>query len=405
MTALREAAIPPSPASRADTDWVSIAILWFAGIAAAMQFAKFSVAFESLQAQYRADSTQMGFALSVVGVTGLIFGVSAGVLAGRIGHRRVLLAALTLGAALSLVQAASPPVPILILSRLIEGVSHLGIVVAAPTMIMLASAHRHQSMAMAIWGTFFGVAFALMGWLGPMILDASGIPALFGGHAALMILLTLGILRSPQPGGAAGASAPSPEALSVKSFLRENLLVYTSARTMFPGVIFLFHTCMFIALLTFVPRLTSDHTTTALLLIGLPLVSIGGTFLAGAISQYALKPQTLVIVAFASVACLSVAASMVVHLPGVFALTAMALLLASGIIQGASFAAIPHLTRAASDQARANGAVAQLGNLGATVGPPAFAMAIGSGGAAGMVWLVLLLCIGGAVSGALARRL
>ena len=51
-------------------------------------------------------------------------------------------------------------------------------------------------------------------------------------------------------------------------------------------------------------------------------------------------------------------------------LAAFALAGAMGIVQGASFAAIPQLNHSAEDRARASGAVAQLGNLGTTTGTP-----------------------------------
>ena len=43
------------------TNWLSVAILWWAGIAAAMQFAKLSVAFEEIKTQYGASTIEMGF--------------------------------------------------------------------------------------------------------------------------------------------------------------------------------------------------------------------------------------------------------------------------------------------------------------------------------------------------------
>jgi nitrate/nitrite transporter NarK len=116
------------------------------------------------------------------------------------------------------------------------------------------------------------------------------------------------------------------------------------------------------------------------------------------------KPQTLVVVAYAMVAALSALVALLAGQGAAFAAAAIALLLVSGVIQGASFATIPHLTKTAGDQARANGAVAQLGNLGATVGPPVFAAVIGRQGATGLIWLVVVICAGGVLSGAIARK-
>src|SRR5271170_575644 len=97
---------------KARTNWLSIFVLMLSGIGAAMQFAKFSVAFDALTTLYSASPTLVGLALSIVGAVGLIFGVVAGVLTGHIGYRRVLIAALIVGALSSAVQALLPPMPV-----------------------------------------------------------------------------------------------------------------------------------------------------------------------------------------------------------------------------------------------------------------------------------------------------
>jgi MFS transporter, AAHS family, 3-hydroxyphenylpropionic acid transporter len=47
------------------TNWFIVIILWLAGIAAAMQFAKFSFAFDFLINQYNVSSFWGGLSLSV----------------------------------------------------------------------------------------------------------------------------------------------------------------------------------------------------------------------------------------------------------------------------------------------------------------------------------------------------
>ncbi len=54
---------------------------------------------------------------------------------------------------------------------------------------------------------------------------------------------------------------------------------------------------------------------------------------------------------------------------------------ALGIVQGASFSAIPELNATPEDRARAAGAIAQLGNLGTTTGTPVLAATLAAGAA------------------------
>jgi hypothetical protein len=65
---------------------------------------------------------------------------------------------------------------------------------------------------------------------------------------------------------------------------------------------------------------------------------------------------------------------------------------ALGIVQGASFAAIPELNPSPEARARAAGAVAQLGNLGTTTGTPVLAALLASAGPPGLALAASGLC-------------
>lgn len=83
---------------------------------------------------------------------------------------------------------------------------------------------------------------------------------------------------------------------------------------------------------------------------------------------------------------------------------ALVLAAALGIVQGASFAAIPQLNAGEGGRSLAAGAVAQLGNLGATTGTPLLAALIAGFGAAGVVGFAVPLCLGGIVLHSLQAR-
>jgi predicted MFS family arabinose efflux permease len=81
-----------------------------------------------------------------------------------------------------------------------------------------------------------------------------------------------------------------------------------------------------------------------------------------------------------------------------------ALAAALGLVQGASFAAVPQLNPGAADQARANGAMAQMGNIGNTLGTPALA-AVGllGGYQAILVTTIAIMSLGAVLHGVMAR--
>ena len=77
-------------------------------------------------------------------------------------------------------------------------------------------------------------------------------------------------------------------------------------------------------------------------------------------------------------------------------LPCIALFAALGLVQGASFASIPELNPDAADQALANGALAQAGNLGNACGTPLL-LALLAGGGLGVTIAVVAGCYAAAL--------
>lgn len=108
----------------------------------------------------------------------------------------------------------------------------------------------------------------------------------------------------------------------------------------------------------------------------MPLVSIAVSMTLGVVLLRYISAVNVVIAGFAASALCMVWLWAVPA--GVFACLALAA--AMGLIQGASFAAVPQLNTGAQAQTQANGAMAQMGNLGNTLGTPVMAMALAGWG-------------------------
>lgn len=367
------------------TPWPRVITLWLCGVLAAMQFSKVSFAFQALQAAYGATPAAMGWILSTVGMVGLVFGVTVGLVAPALGYRRLLLLGMGLGAALAGVQALAPPFALLWLTRLLEGVSQLAVVVAAPTLIMQHSAPRHRTIAMGLWSTFVGVAFALTAAGGGWVLAQFQLSGLLLAHAIGMAAMFVAVLCMLPPDGVA---QPWPRLADLP---RLHARIYSQWATALPGCCFFFYTVTAIALLTFIPQQAgADRPWLAVVL---PLVSIAGTFSAGWLAQSVLAPAWLVRAAFAGVALAGLVLGGFLGMGWPIAPVALLLVYLVGLAGGASFALIPSLSQVPAVQARATGAVAQMGNLGSTLGPPVFAYAIANLGGAGLVLPALVFAL------------
>jgi predicted MFS family arabinose efflux permease len=195
---------------------------------------------------------------------------------------------------------------------------------------------------------------------------------------------------------------PKGHALPMGNLLAQHVAIYASPRLAAPAMGFCCYTFLYVAVLTLLPPETPDSHR-SLIATGMPLVSITvsltlGVWLLGRMSAVRL-----------------VQAGYVVAIPGFLLLwlfwgqgsgmvTGGFLLSAGlGIVQGASFAAIPELNAAPEDRARAAGAVAQLGNLGTTTGTPVLAALLASAGPAGLAAAAVLLCALGIAVHALQR--
>jgi AAHS family 3-hydroxyphenylpropionic acid transporter len=377
---------PPLPPDIPTTHWPRVLLLWFCGLVAAMQFAKISLAFVPLQEHYAVSAASMGWVLSTAGVVGLLFGVTMGLLAPGMGYRRLLLGGLWLGSVLALAQAALLPLPVFWASRVLEGASHLALVVAAPTLMAASAGPGHRSVAMGLWSTFVGAAFAISGLLLPWVLAGAGLVAVFYGHAALLALAALAVHRMVPVDALPLAPLPG-----VSTLLARHVAIYTHWETALPGLCFFCYTFLGLALLTFVPSLTGAdrHWMVAVL----PLTGVVGTFCAGWMAQYWMPPLRLVRWAYSALAVMALGLGGCLLAGWALAVPALLLMFTAGVCCGSSYALIPYLNATSAPQALANGAVAQMGNLGSTLGPPAFALALSQWGGAGLV--VLVLCSAG----------
>lgn len=379
------------------THWGRIFTIWFAGLCAAGQFAKMAVVFDSLAARWPEAGAALGLVVSIVGVVGVIFGTTAGLAVARLGARRMVIAALVAGAALSAVQMLALPFGLMLATRAAEGFAHLAIVVAGPVLMAASAAPKDQPAAMTLWSTFFGLTFTLMALIGLPFARAWGNAALWGVHGALMLTAAVLIWR------VLPAEAPRQGArFSLRATLTDHREIYRSPRLAAPALGFVFYTMIYVAALTLVPGLMAPRFH-ALAASAMPLVSIAASLLIGVRLTAKFGAVRTVQAGYA----LGVGAVLLWLVSGGVVQLGAALLLSAalGLAQGASFAAIPELIADAPGRAKAAGAIAQLGNVGTTLGTPILLALSKHLGAPALTLFALPLCLAGiATHGWLAAR-
>lgn len=326
----------------------------------------------------------LGLLVSIVGFPGLIFGTTAGIFVEGLGYRRVLLGALVAGAGLSALESLMLPLPVMLALRVAEGMAHLAIVVAAPVLIAQIAPASRQGLAMTLWSSFFGVAYSALALFGRPLALAFGEPSLFLAHAAYMLGIAA-LLRLLLP-----ADLPrKPLHLSPRTLLRQHADIYTSPYVAAPAFGFVCYTIIYVAVLTLLPPFAGGAVQ-ILLATGMPLASIAVSLTLGVWLLGQMSAVRAAMVGFAVALLAAVALGLGWGQPVVTVAASLTLAGALGLVQGASFSAIPQLNPTIGERARAAGAVAQLGNLGTTVGTPLLSAVILSGGSLGMAGFVAL---------------
>jgi MFS transporter, DHA1 family, inner membrane transport protein len=347
---------------KSETSFGLIVALWVAGLCAAAQFAKVSVIFPELLKLYPNAGSAAGFLVSLISFLGVVLGLVAGILVAKFGYRTLLLGALLFGTLISAYQATLPPFYMMLASRFLEGASHLIIVVAAPTLIAQLSSDRHRSAAMTLWGTFFGVAFALVAWLGLPLVKIYGPASLFIVHSVAMILVaSLLLVMLPKE----NRSDLDGSVLNFSEITKRHIETYKSAFIAAPAMGWLFYTLSFVSLLTLLPNYVAPEQR-AFVVGAMPLASIISSMTLGVFLLRYLEATQVVILGFMSAMLCLV---FLWFFPGSVS-GCIALFGALGLVQGASFAAVPQLNKDNQNRAYANGALAQMGNLGNLSGTP-----------------------------------
>jgi MFS family permease len=355
----------------ARTPWALMGALYLGGLLAAGQFAKVSLTLPALADAY--PGAPVAFVVSGVAVMGVLFGVLAGGITAAIGARRAILIGLAISAVAGMAQAVLPAFPLLMGLRVAEGAGHLLLVVAIPTLAAALAAEKDRAFVMGIWATFFGVGFTLAA----LVIGRAGAGTVFAVHGGLAAALAL-LLWWMLPRGVTTERRPLPR-------IADHLTIYTTPRLFAPGLGHGIYAMMFLALVTYLPAALEAPWLSPVL----PVAGLTGSLLTGPLARR-IVPGRLVWGGFLAVVALFALTWLAGPLAPWVAIVAMAL---SGIVAGAGFAAVPWLNSTNSDRALANGALAQLGNVGTFSGTPVLA-ALGLGAAIPMALVIGLVGAG-----------
>jgi MFS family permease len=370
------------------TRWGVVAMALTAGLIAAGHVGILPPALPAIRADLGLDLVTAGYLASLFGATGMLIAVFLGILADRANHRRLAIAGLALMALSGLAGSFARNGSDLLVSRFLEGIGFLAVVVAAPSLIAEAASGRDRQMALGLWPGYMPGGVSLTILLAPLLLTAEGWRGLWIALAVLTaafaaFMLCAGEMTSRQRAGAQHEAAWR----SVRAALGQ-------AGPWLVAGCFALYGAQLYAIITWMPTFVIEErelsaptaaSLTALVVVTNGLCNIvGGWLLHRGVAPWAMIFTAGFAMAISAIAAFSPLPDLVRYV------AAIALCGAGGVVASASFAAAPLFARAPEERGTINGLLVQASNLAQFAGPTAAAAgASRSGRWESALWLMV----------------
>ncbi len=366
--------------SRTATDWSLAWLLVITGFAVASQIGKVPPALPAIRAELGIDLRAAGWFLSLVNLMSALIGVLVALTAERIGHRRLTILGLVAGGAASAVGALTASATLLFAARVVEGLSLLAVAVSVPAMMLRVSVPGDMHRVMALWGIYLPGGAGLMALACAFLLPTVGWRGAWWTTAAVLILMTLAVLRS-----SVGRGGNAPPRVAGGSLGRDMFDAATSPGALAIGACFGFYASSWLALVGFLPtlqveQLGFDPAVAAATTAGVITVNVLGSVAAGWLLGRGWRRITILVMT-SMIMMLTAAGVFLEWLPPLLRLlTAFIFSAISSAIPGALFAAVPLHAPRPSLVGATMGVLMQGSNAGLLIGPPIVAALVSAGG-------------------------
>jgi len=175
----------------ASTRWGIVLLSIAAGMVAATYMGKAPPALPALRDEIGLGLVQAGWVVSLFNLTGGVLGIIAGSFGDSVGSRRVVVGGLLVLAVGSLIGAAASSPLLLLVSRALEGLGFIAVVVTTPGLIVAATRPADLRLALGAWSTYMPAGSALMMVLAPLLLGLVGWRGMWVAVAVLAALWAL----------------------------------------------------------------------------------------------------------------------------------------------------------------------------------------------------------------------
>lgn len=373
-----------------------------AGVVAALHVAKLPPALPVLQQAMGVSLLQAGFLLSLVQLAGMGLGLPAGLLIQRWGPRRSVMTGLLVLAGASALGGAAQSTTTLLVSRALEGLGFLCVVLPAPGLLRVLVSPGQLSKVLGGWGAYMPLGAALALLAGPAVMalaDAQwGWRLWWWGLSALAALLALLVfVRVPADAPASGSSAGPQQGAATPSSWRGLLKLTLRSRGAWAVALsFAMYSGQWMAVVGFLPSIYAQagvaSGTTAWLTALAAGVNIIGNLAAGRLLHRGATPVALLAAGFVAMSLGTLVAFGVDGSPRLQYLAVLVFSMVGGLIPGTLFSLAVRLAPGPQTVPTTVGWMQQWSALGQFFGPPLVAGVAAQAGHWQWTWVVTGAC-------------
>ena len=355
------------------TAWPAVLIAVLAGVLAAMHVGKLPPALPMMRAELGFGLVAGGFVVALFSVLGMTLAVFVGGTVARLGRERVVLIGFACLAAGGALGALAQGVPMLMFSRLVEGVGFIAVAVSLPSVILAAAAPRDHALALGLWSVYMPLGMAMVMLAAPLILETLGWRMLWWGVFALCPLIALALMQ--QMRALSPAPAPRTDALCVaREAMRAPGLILVA-------LIFGVYAMQWVTLMVWLPTFQTESLgvsldRAALVTALVVLINVPGCLFGGWLMRRGASARGLVITGSIIMGLCSLGIFLPLLPDAARIAVAVAFSFFGGLVPPSLFNSVPPAAPTPSHVGAGNGLLMQGSSVGQFVGPPLVAWAV-----------------------------
>lgn len=372
-----------------------------AGVVAALHVGKLPPALPVLQQALGVSLLQAGFLLALVQLAGMILGLPAGLLIQRYGPRRSMLAGLLVLGVASAWGGIAHSATGLLLTRALEGLGFLWVVLPAPGLLRALVAPERLSRALGAWGAYMPLGAALALLLGPAVMALADVDVgwriWWWAMAALSFLLAWLVLWRVPADPVRFRSQPAIEqSVHATDWFALLRLTLRSRGAWLVALSFAMYSGQWLAVVGFLPSIYAQagvaSGAVAWLTALAAAVNILGNLAAGRLLHQRVAAVLLLAAGFAAMGLGAVFAFGAGISPWLQYLAVLVFSMLGGLIPATLFSLAVHLAPSPATVPTTVGWMQQWSALGQFCGPPLVAWVAGRAGHWAWTWTVTGLC-------------